>query len=223
MSNNLYGSFCTCLCYTVSMKNGLTPENFLALLEELEADAEHDHAFLREVTACTDDALLRGDDDAFLSLRRFFETPEQLKTMSRFSSLLQLRYILTAVKNERDLGYSLFTDGVNSFQALTDKMTVLNQMLRRIEFDIEPGLEEAFAFVRDRQISPYAVSAVLYGMTSKLGHREQVLLKLSEDALSGMRLKEAVGFLSVIEQPSEEALALRQELEGALREASRAV
>lgn len=184
----------------------------MTLLEKLEADEKRDEAFLRHITETVDRALATGDTDGFLALQNEFETQERLQIMSRFSELLQLRYLLNAVENERSLGLPLFISGVSSFRQLTDHATCLNQMLRRIEFDIEPCLQDAFEWIKEKQISPYAVSAILYGMTSRLGHREQILLKLSEEALSQERFRDAVGFLSVIENPSKDTRALLDEL-----------
>ena len=199
------------------MRKKPDPEIFLANLEHLEANAASDHAFFEEVISCADDALSRSDADSFLGLCRFFENREQLTTVARFSSLLQLRYLIGAVENERKLQYPLFIRGVRSFRALEEKATRVTHMLRRIEFDIDQAPGGAYAYIRENDISQYAVSALLYGTTSKLGHREQLLLKLSGDALSHMRLMEAFGFLSVIENPSDEAVALRTELEEALK------
>ena len=102
-----------------------------------------------------------------------------------------------------------------SYDELMDRYIACDLYLRRIELGITPGAEEATGFLRAQQISPYAVHAVLYHPTSYLGHREQILLRLAEDALTGRQYRTAYDYLSVIEEASAGTLALKEKL-GAL-------
>jgi hypothetical protein len=64
-------------------------------------------------------------------------------------------------------------DSVSEFQ---EKYAQMNLLLRRLEFDI-PDEEAAYRFILEREVSPYSISAILYNITSTLGHRQSILMK----------------------------------------------
>ncbi|MBQ6733922.1 MAG: hypothetical protein IJR00_03325 [Lachnospiraceae bacterium] len=190
--------------------------SYIAMLEQMERDAGTEKTAIAGICAQADRSLSSADTTAFLQLKSLLEGNAGVRLLARSADLMRLRFIIGAVESEQTVGLPLFTGGIRSFSELLERYMKTNLMLRRIEFDLVPGAEEAYAYIRETPVSPYAVSAILYNMISILGHREEVLLKLSQDALSHERYAEALGFLNVVEQPSDETISLKNELTAAL-------
>lgn len=212
--HKVYHNHFYCVMLLIMAKQ--TPEKYLPMLEKLEREHDRDRHFYSSVISLTDNVLAQNDPAAFPGIAAHFADKDAQSMLARNSDMIRLYSLLSAVKNELTLGYIPFTRNIGSFRELMEHCTKLNQCLRRIEFDFTPDNEEAYTFIRFGEISPCAVSAMLYNMVSLLGHREQILLKLSADALEHGRTKYAYGFLCVIESPSEDAISLRTELESAL-------
>lgn len=193
------------------MQKHKTKEDYLRMFATLERDRAQDEAYRSRVREACDRALSAQDADAFIALDLLMSEKEDVTRMSRSQEMLRLKYLVTAVRNEQSASLPLLIRNVRSFDALQSLYTRLTLYLRRIEFDT-PDAQEAYDFLRTQEISPFVVSAVLYSLVSVLGHREEVLLKLAEDALSHQLLFTAYGFLRVIEQPHEETLALMKDL-----------
>lgn len=199
-------------------KKGRTAEEYVAFLEEMETFEEGDRAFFDSFSSAVDRALSAGDTDSLIRLQDLFSSTENRNIMARSSDLLKLRYILGAVENEHTLGFPLFTEGLSSCRELIDRYDYVNLLLRRIEFEITPFDTEALAYIRNQNISAYALSAILYNFVSRVGHREKVLLRVASDALEHGLLLNAFGCLGVIENPSPDSVALKTELTTVLQE-----
>ena len=199
------------------MLKGISPEEYIRKVDEIERMAERDHAFFESIRERVTDSLLNNDMDALLAVSGAFSSQEGREASSRYASLLQLRFMLGAIEKERALSIRLFSEDLRSFDELIDKHMEINLLLRRIEFDIIPGKKEALLYISDNHISPYAVAGIVYGMTSSLGHREKIFLEIAEHMLSEGRVLEAYGFLTVIEQPSEDTKLLCGELADVIR------
>nr|MCR5425861.1 hypothetical protein [Lachnospiraceae bacterium] len=119
------------------------------------------------------------------------------------------------VRAERDAGVTTFVDGMESFAAYREKYLRCVFLFRRIEFDLFPEEREAdLAWFRAQRISAYSAAAILYNLISLLGHREKILLTLAADALESGDLQGACRLLAAIQEPSQEAVSLREELAG---------
>ncbi|MBR0164423.1 MAG: hypothetical protein IJQ12_07105 [Lachnospiraceae bacterium] len=198
------------------MLKGKTPEEYIALLEEMERNESRDLAFIDMVRQKTDEALSSSGTEALLAMESLFSEEPARTILARSAELLKLRYLITAVRNEQALGLPLLIRDIDSCDALLTRYDEINLMLRRIELDLAPLDEEALTYLREHRISPYCVSAVLYNMISSTGHREHVLLRIAEDAMDHGAFLDAYGFLNVIEQPSPDTVALKNELQDAL-------
>ena len=194
------------------MEKKKTSGEKLAVLENLERTAVRDRDFILDVRAKTDAVLEAGDAGAFIAMTKLFDEPVSKEILARSPELLKLRYLMTAVSREQEVGLPLLIRHVNTYDALLDFYDRVTLLLRRLEFDIADDEEEAKDFIRDARISPFAVSAILYNIVSHLGHREKILMKLAEDALAHGLLFEAYGFLNVTENPTPECASLKDEL-----------
>ncbi|MBR0164406.1 MAG: hypothetical protein IJQ12_07020 [Lachnospiraceae bacterium] len=188
---------------------------YLEQLEKIDRRRDSDLQFLEHMKEAVDMALDAEDMYAFLLVSKLFDSPDGKRILADNCEPLRLYYLMDAVQKEEAAGYPLFIRGVSSYDELMDRYIACDLYLRRIELGITPGAEEATGFLRAQQISPYAVHAVLYHPTSYLGHREQILLRLAEDALTGRQYRTAYDYLSVIEEASAGTLALKEKL-GAL-------
>ncbi len=201
-------------CIPGSRQN-LTPEDeeYLKLLGELASKREELYAARATILDAVDAALKNGDRQALIRCGNLFSTEPGRTALVRFSELLKLSELLEAVKAEETLGLQTFADGVGSLSAFFEKLQHTEQALRVIEFGFSSEeTAEALCWLRDHRITAYSAAAMIYGMTSLLGHREQLLLKMAEDALDAGEIMQALQFITVIREPSPETSALKEEL-----------
>lgn len=185
---------------------------FLKTIEKLESEQQSDMFALNSFIQKADKALKSKDIGQLQSVSaETIKDAEKPITMHntllyRFNEIVQT----TAIETEGRV--KLFIADTDSFSAAMKKYERVNMYLRRIELDIESGIEDAYDYIREQRISPFAIAGILYHMTSRIGHRENVLMKLADDSLEHGEVLRAYGFLTVIRSPSEDALSLKREL-----------
>ena len=125
--------------------------------------------------------------------------------------VIEIRNIISAVQREYEGHVPDFIWNIENYQELKDKSTLLKLMLRRIELDL-PDQQEAYQFIDDQKISPFSVQAVIYSMISILGHRQEILMKIASWYLDRGCLMQAYMFLSVVQNPTEDVLEMKEQL-----------
>lgn len=128
-----------------------------------------------------------------------------------FADIIIYQTIADAMQSELDCNLPTFIWNVEDVQAFLDKYNRLNLMLRRIELDL-PDQQEAYQFIDDQKISPFSVQAVIYSMISILGHRQEILMKIASWYLDRGCLMQAYMFLSVVQNPTEDVLEMKEQL-----------
>ncbi len=199
------------------LEDRTTDAGYLRFLGELGKHREELTETAGQIRNAVDAALKSGDRKAFLAVSDLFTVEPGRTALVRFSELLKLQELIGAVKAEETLGIVSFVDGVGDYGSLHEKLLWTGQALRQIEFP-ESGEDEAEAllWLSEQAVSAYSAAAILYGIPSLHGHREQVLLRVAEDALDAGDLMRALQFISVIRDPSPETAALKGELTAAL-------
>lgn len=194
----------------------LSEKEYLNKIQEMEQDKEKDSAIVQNVMSQIDVALVNKDVDALVKIATEMMTGEGKSAVVRSSKLLCFQELPKQISLEKSAGTETFIDDTNHFEELMHKYDLVNLYLRRIELDIRPGLEAAYEYLNGRPISPYVISGVLYNLTSRIGHRESVLMKLAADSMDGGDLMRAYSLLSVVREPSAETTELKDEISKAL-------
>ena len=109
------------------MLKGKTPEEYIALLEEMERNESRDLAFIDMVRQKTDEALSSSGTEALLAMESLFSEEPARTILARSAELLKLRYLITAVRNEQALGLPLLIRDIDSCDALLTRYDEINR------------------------------------------------------------------------------------------------
>lgn len=131
------------------------------------------------------------------------------------SRLTQIQLLGSCVQKEYAMKLPTFIDDVYDIDEFEDKLLELKLMLRRIELSstvtLNQEVMEAYAFIRDRHISPFSIQAMLYSHISIYVERENIMLSIASDMLEKGDAARAFLTLSLIPNPSEETGRLLEE------------
>ena len=189
---------------------------FFETIKKIEKSQESDRIIFESIVRRADTALKSKDTKLFQMLSSGILQKDEREVMIRHTALLRFDEIIQTSTIEKEGGVKLFISDTNSFSELMEKYERVNMYLRRIELDIDSGLNEAYTFIREYEISTYAIAGILYHRTSRIGHRETVLMKLAEDSLDHGDFLRAYAFLIAVREPSKEVVALKKDLEQAI-------
>ncbi len=133
--------------------------------------------------------------------------------LMNWGDLARCMIIAGAALKEKELEMPTFLEGKRSFEELIQQYDLVNFMLRRIELSLEDELQtEAFSFLQTNNISPVLVADILYSNISIFGNIQDILLRIANWWLEHENLLKAYLFMSVIQNPTQDVIELKDEL-----------
>ena len=150
---------------------------FLLFLEQNSVTLqEKNHICCMEI----DHAIRNADLDEFILIVDSYSANVRAKKQVVSSDMEWARNIADAMKKEKQVGQPLFISDIQSFDDFRDKYVKSGMMLRRIEMGYAGDeIENAFSYVFEKKISAYSIASILYSPISVIGHRQEILLKIS--------------------------------------------
>ena len=195
-------------------KNTMTAQEYINYLADLSQNETKIQMRLAEFQKSISELLnLKSDAERKKSIETIpLKMHDELYANHMISGdVIEIRNIISAVQREYEGHVPAFIWNIEDYQGLKDKSMSLKLMLRRIELDL-PDQQEAYQFIDDQKISPFSVQAVIYSMISILGHRQEILMKIASWYLDRGCLMQAYMFLSVVQNPTEDVLEMKEQL-----------
>ena len=188
-----------------------TQEEYVARITDLEMNRDRYVSLISDYENRYNDALEKKNVNGFLRVTDSFSSDNNRNILIMNGTLLRLKMMSEAVQIEQEKKLKSFIWDVDSVSEFREKYTQMNLLLRRLEIDI-PDKEAAYRFILEREVSPYSISAILYNITSVLGHRQNILMKISSYMLDCGNVQPAYQYLCMIQQPETEVVELRKQL-----------
>ena len=187
-----------------------TQEEYIARITDLEMNRDRYVSLISDYENRYNDALEKKDVNGFLRVTDSFSSDDNRGILVINGTLLRMKIMSEAVRIEQEKKMKSFIRDVDSVSEFQEKYAQMNLLLRRLEFDI-PDEEAAYRFILEREVSSYSISAILYNITSALGHRQKILMKISSYMLDCGSVQPAYQYLCMIQRPGTEAVELRDQ------------
>ena len=170
---------------------------FISFFESLEKNKEVYLGYIEQYKARMNESVMNHDLESLDNIMsEYYDMNNKQDNELLISDFIKINQIITALKNEKKYGFTLFWEDVCSINELIDKYNKTALMLRRVTFDLLDDFKiEALEYLAD--ISPFIVKAAYDDNTNVLGMEEWVYITLARNSLNSSKPEYASIYLEL--------------------------